>query len=56
MKRRLTPVPLPPPPQAIRFTLDVNVDMRTLAMWPPEQVRAFLAGVAAVLAAQQGAR
>lgn len=37
-----------PPPNKLLLTLDLSVDMRAFATWPPENTKAFFNGLALV--------
>jgi hypothetical protein len=55
-KRRFTfdATPLPPS-NVLRVGVDMAVDLQQLATWPADASRAFMLGVAQVLAAQKEA-
>ena len=40
------------PEGVLKFSVDVNVDLREFATWQPDRISAFWAGIAQVLAAK----
>jgi hypothetical protein len=41
--------------RTVRVEVDVNIDFAKMAHWPPENVRAFMDGLAKVVTAHQAA-
>jgi hypothetical protein len=56
-RARVTPAAVSPTPSnTIRFGCDIRVDVTEFATWPPENVRAFMQGIALMIGAREAAR